>query len=198
MKEVFTTGQIAKLCKVAPRTVSKWFDSGRLLGYRIPGSNDRRVPRKNLRRFLVANGMPTDELDEGEFFRVVTVGFSLKDAEKITIDAYEDQVTFDHTTNSFTAGLTIQDREPDCVVIDCSVGRSDAIAIAAKLRDLGDNCPHLVGVANEDETGFEQLGEFFHRVFTKPFNIAKLNEHIEGLAEAKFEPEETAHKDRQK
>ena len=28
--KVFTTGQVAKICKVAPRTVSKWFDSGRL------------------------------------------------------------------------------------------------------------------------------------------------------------------------
>ena len=36
--KVFTTGQVAKICKVAPRTVSKWFDSGRLKGYRIPGS----------------------------------------------------------------------------------------------------------------------------------------------------------------
>ena len=34
--KVFTTGQVAKICKVAPRTVSKWFDSGRLKGYRIP------------------------------------------------------------------------------------------------------------------------------------------------------------------
>ena len=41
MKKVFTTGQVAKICKVAPRTVSKWFDSGRLKGYRIPGSQDR-------------------------------------------------------------------------------------------------------------------------------------------------------------
>ena len=41
MKKVFTTGQVAKICKVAPRTVSKWFDSGRLRGYRIPGSQDR-------------------------------------------------------------------------------------------------------------------------------------------------------------
>ena len=52
MKKVFTTGQVAKICKVAPRTVSKWFDSGRLRGYRIPGSQDRRIPREHLLRFL--------------------------------------------------------------------------------------------------------------------------------------------------
>jgi len=41
--KVFTTGQVAKICKVAPRTVSKWFDSGRLKGYRIPGSPGSQV-----------------------------------------------------------------------------------------------------------------------------------------------------------
>jgi hypothetical protein len=36
-KNVLTTGDVAKICNVAPRTVSKWFDSGQLKGYRIPG-----------------------------------------------------------------------------------------------------------------------------------------------------------------
>ena len=43
-KNVLTTGDVAKICNVAPRTVSKWFDSGQLKGYRIPGSKDRRIP----------------------------------------------------------------------------------------------------------------------------------------------------------
>jgi len=41
-KDVLTTGQVAQICNVAPRTVTKWFDSGRLKGYRIPGSKDRK------------------------------------------------------------------------------------------------------------------------------------------------------------
>lgn len=38
-----TTGQIAQRLGVAQRTVSKWIDSGRLIGIRLPGSRDRRV-----------------------------------------------------------------------------------------------------------------------------------------------------------
>ena len=64
MKKVFTTGQVAKICKVAPRTVSKWFDSGRLRGYRIPGSQDRRIPRADLISFLNEHGMPLGELED--------------------------------------------------------------------------------------------------------------------------------------
>lgn len=64
MKQVFTTGEVAKICHVAPRTVSKWFDSGRLRGYRIPGSQDRRIPRDHLIRFLKEHGMPLGGLDD--------------------------------------------------------------------------------------------------------------------------------------
>lgn len=52
MKTIFTIGDVAKLCGVAPRDVSRWFDSGRLRGYRMPGSQDRRIPMEYLRKFL--------------------------------------------------------------------------------------------------------------------------------------------------
>lgn len=58
---IFTTGQVAKICKVAPRTVSKWFDSGRLRGYHIPGSTYRRIPRENLIKFMAEHKLPMPE-----------------------------------------------------------------------------------------------------------------------------------------
>jgi uncharacterized protein (TIGR02996 family)/excisionase family DNA binding protein len=57
IKKVFTTGQVAKILQVGPRTVAKWFDSGKLKGYRIPGSNDRRIPREHLLRFIREQGL---------------------------------------------------------------------------------------------------------------------------------------------
>ena len=60
--KIFTTGQIAKLLNVSPRTVGKWFDSGRLRGYRIPGSQDRRIPRDYLIKFMQEHGIPLGKL----------------------------------------------------------------------------------------------------------------------------------------
>ncbi len=74
MRTIFTTGQVAKICKVAPRTVSKWFDSGRLRGYRIPGSQDRRIPREHLIRFLKEHGMPLGELEDEAMGKILLVG----------------------------------------------------------------------------------------------------------------------------
>lgn len=66
-QKILTIGQCAKICKVSPRIVSKWFDSGRLKGYRIPGSQDRRVPAEYLVKFLREHGMPVpQEIAEGE------------------------------------------------------------------------------------------------------------------------------------
>jgi len=62
-KTVLTTGEVARICHVAPRTVTKWFDTGKLRGYRIPGSRDRRIPMDELVAFMKAHDMPMDELD---------------------------------------------------------------------------------------------------------------------------------------
>lgn len=62
--DVLSTGQVGAICRVAPRTVSKWIDTGMLRGYRIPGSEDRRVTVTSLRKFLADNGMPAEWLDD--------------------------------------------------------------------------------------------------------------------------------------
>ena len=58
---VLTTGEVAKICNVAPRTVSQWFDKGLLNGYRIPGSKDRRIPIDELAHFMTAHNIPIPE-----------------------------------------------------------------------------------------------------------------------------------------
>ena len=65
-KDVLTTGEVAKICNVAPRTVSKWFDTGQLKGYRIPGSKDRRIPVSQLVRFMKEHGIPFDGVAGGK------------------------------------------------------------------------------------------------------------------------------------
>ena len=60
-KNVFTTGEVAKICNVASRTVTKWFDNGLIKGYRIPGSRDRRIPVNELCKFMKEHGMPAPE-----------------------------------------------------------------------------------------------------------------------------------------
>lgn len=55
---IYTTGQIARICSVAPLTVVKWIDKGHLKGYRLPGGTDRRVTCEEFKKFLIAQDMP--------------------------------------------------------------------------------------------------------------------------------------------
>ncbi len=56
--EVLTSRQVADICNVASRTVQKWFDTGLLGGYRMPGSKTRRIPTADLVNFLNKYNMP--------------------------------------------------------------------------------------------------------------------------------------------
>ena len=57
-KTVLTVGEVADFCQVSARTVQKWFDSGILGGYVLPGGKDRRVPAEELMAFMDKHGMP--------------------------------------------------------------------------------------------------------------------------------------------
>lgn len=61
LKRTYTSGEVALICNVAPRTVCKWCDAGLLIGYRLPGSKDRRFPRECVVAFLKSNGLPIPE-----------------------------------------------------------------------------------------------------------------------------------------
>ena len=188
MKKVFTTGQVAKICKVAPRTVSKWFDSGRLKGYRIPGSQDRRIPREQLIRFLKEHGMPLGELEEEEWHKVLLIG-----TEKLFNDRMKeilpevDDFKYELAQSGFEAGTLAQSFHPDTIIIDLALGRSESMQIATNLRKNDSyQTTLIIGLAGEDEASPEKLQEYgFNEVFKKPFDVALLAERIRRLAESK-------------
>ena len=66
MKELFTTGEAAEICRVSQQTIIRCFDSGRLEGFRVPGSRFRRIPRESLMKFMKDNSIPLDGLETGK------------------------------------------------------------------------------------------------------------------------------------
>jgi two-component system, OmpR family, response regulator RpaA len=190
MKKVFTTGQVAKICKVAPRTVSKWFDSGRLRGYRIPGSQDRRIPREALIRFLKEYGMPLGELEEEGWHKVLIIG-----AEQLFVDRVrellpeDDDYKYELANSGFEAGTAAQSFHPDTIIVDLAMGRSEALQIAQNLRRNEHYKDTLIlALASEDEPNPEALTQYgFNDAFKKPFDVALLAERIRTVVEAKRE-----------
>ena len=187
--KVFTTGQVAKICKVAPRTVSKWFDSGRLKGYRIPGSQDRRIPREYLIRFLKEHGMPLGDLEDEAMAKVLLVG-----QDQVLIEHLKQTLPIDRSfkvavaASGFEAGIQAESFHPDCIIVDLSIGRVEALQICQNLRrnpEYADTI--LIALLPDDgsSTSFDRSS--INETFKKPFDAALLAERLRTLIGARKE-----------
>jgi excisionase family DNA binding protein len=163
-RNVLTTGDVAKICNVAPRTVSKWFDSGQLKGYRIPGSKDRRIPLNELIRFMKANNMPTEALAAGKL-RVLVLdsdegsGMGLQEALR-TRGGYEVLVA----RNGFEAGAAAQKFAPHVVLINLLNNGIDAHSICSSMRSSEDLATiKIVALANQ--LGSQEAAALLHGGF---------------------------------
>jgi excisionase family DNA binding protein len=133
-KNVLTTGDVAKICNVAPRTVSKWFDTGQLKGYRIPGSKDRRIPLNELIRFMKAHNMPTTGLPVGKI-RVLIVD-SNEEASLALAEALKTKAGYEVQTvqSNFETGATVQKFVPHVLLVNLLAEDIDAASICKSVR----------------------------------------------------------------
>jgi excisionase family DNA binding protein len=184
-KDVLTTGEVAKICNVAPRTVSKWFDSGQLRGYRIPGSKDRRIPLAQLVRFMKVHGIPLNGIDTGRP-RVLVVD---KDEEfaRSLCDALnkDDRFEVRAAASTFEAGLIAHEMRPHVIIADVAVPGVDARCLSRALLgydELSDVKLIATGtsLSNGQGEAFRQNG--FEAYLAKPFETRELIQLIEQIA----------------
>jgi excisionase family DNA binding protein len=186
-KDVLTTGEVARICRVSPRTVAKWIDAGLLKGYRIPGSKDRRIPREILIRFLKDHGMPLRELEEEEWHKILLIGTESLFNQRIReLLPESEDYRFEIANSGFEAGILAGSFHPNTIIIDLALGRSEAIQIVSNLRkDYAYASTLIIGLASEDEAVPEQLLQYgFNVVFQKPLDIAVIAKRIEIEKEA--------------
>ena len=153
-RNVFTTGQVAKVCRVAARTVSKWIDSGELVGYRVPGSKDRRVYRDDLIAFLQRNNMRLFELEVTPKDTVYMVGQT--DTESVTYASFVAAAGVScrqFKGDWFGLGVEVGKGLPRVMVVDTNGGSDVALEFVRRVRDMeGTARPcHVVVLAAEDE-----------------------------------------------
>jgi len=133
-KNVLTTGDVAKICNVAPRTVSKWFDNGQLKGYRIPGSKDRRIPVSELIRFMKVHNMPTTALPVGKI-RVLIADSNDKTASALA-DILRSEGDYDVQTvqSNFGTGAVVQKFAPHVLLVSLLAEGINAMGICKYIR----------------------------------------------------------------
>lgn len=186
-KEVLTTGDVAKICNVAPRTVSKWFDSGALKGYRIPGSRDRRIPTSELVKFMKAHGIPYEGSSTGS--GAGRTRLLIVDDEKEITDTLErilsEQTSYEIRTagSGFAAGIECERFRPNVLLLDIHLGENaDARALADNIRK-NENLSHTKIVAMSGKLTDGQAaglkGQGYDGFLKKPFQVRQVVEAIE-------------------
>jgi len=183
MPHVFTSGQVAKVLGVSPRTAAQHIDSGRLKGWKIAASRDRRVAIKDLIAFIKSEGSSLERLkcflrDRGHSMvgldqHAVFVGFGshAQDRFRETITGYD----CNFCDGVFAAALRLLTLFPSIVVVDLSIGVSEARELAKSvLTEEGHDDTTLIAVCAEDEA--ELLTDTlttagYHAVVARPLDF---------------------------
>ncbi len=186
-KQVFTTGEAAEICNVSQQTIIRCFDSGRLQGFRVPGSRFRRIPKADLLRFMKANDIPTEGLESGQK-RILVV-----DDDTQIVDLFLDVLSRDDrfevkaAKTGYDAGLLTEQFKPHLILLDYMLPDINGNLVCQRIKTnpetKGTKIIIVSGVVSQDEV--DALGKAGADDFVKkPFNIEKLIDRVAELTEA--------------
>ncbi len=138
-KDVLTTGDVARVCGVTIRTVIKWYEEGRLEGYKLPGSRDRRFTRAALERFVRGNDLPLELLGRGPADTPRVLVADDDDAvrrliERCLLELGTLQVAT--ASSGWEAGLKTASWRPDVLLLDYRLGDTTGEEVAAGVRRM--------------------------------------------------------------
>ncbi|MBI9017450.1 MAG: response regulator [Phycisphaerae bacterium] len=177
MKKVYSTGEAAGCCKVSQQTIIRCFDSGKLKGFRVPGSRFRRIPRESLILFMKENDIPLDNLDSGKS-KVLVVDDDPEIVE-LMVDVLERDGRFEVKTASsgYDAGVLTQEFRPDLMILDFMLPDVNGNVVCKTIRSnpAFEHMKIIIvsGVVKQEDIDhlLEMGGNAFMR---KPFSIDEL------------------------
>ncbi len=184
VKQIFTTGEAADICKISQQTIIRCFDSGRLRGFRVPGSKFRRIPREELIRFMRENSIPTDIIEGGKR-RILIVDDDEQIVELfVDVLARDDRFEIKTAATGYDAGVLTEQFKPDLMILDYMLPDINGNVVCRTVRQnaelSGMKIIIVSGVVNQEEID-ELLKAGADEFVKKPFNIEKLLARITEL-----------------
>jgi len=188
MKDLFTTGEAAEICRVSQQTIIRCFDAGRLEGFRVPGSRFRRIPRQNLVRFMKENNIPLDAIESGK--RKILIVDDDAEIVELLEEVLERDGRFEVKTASsgYEAGMATEKFRPELILLDYMLPDVNGNVVCQTIRKNPEfeNIKIIIvsGVVKQDEISqlIKSGAEDFIR---KPFNITELTDKITAVLQIK-------------
>jgi excisionase family DNA binding protein len=186
-KELFTTGEAADLCNLSQQTIIRCFDSGRLRGFRIPGSKFRKIPRDSLLKFMKENSIPILNAQSGKR-RLLIVDDDAEIVELMTdVLARDGRFEVRTASTGYDAGIMTQKFRPDLILLDYMLPDVNGNVVCKTIKQDPEfaNTKIIIisGVINQTE--IDDLMKAGAEAFVKkPFNITELIERIAAVFES--------------
>ncbi|MHC4458443.1 MAG: response regulator [Planctomycetota bacterium] len=188
MKELFTTGEAAEICRVSQQTIIRCFDAGRLEGFRVPGSKFRRIPRQSLIKFMKENSIPLDNIDSGKK-KVLIVDDDAEIVELIADVLVRDgRFEIKTASSGYDAGISTQQFRPDLILLDYMLPDVNGNVVCQTIRKNPEfesiKIIIISGVVKQDEID-QLLKSGAEDFIKKPFNIIELTDKITAILQMK-------------
>lgn len=177
----YTTGDVARICQVTKRTVIVWIDSGKLKGYRIPGSTHRRVSAAALRDFLRVHRIP----DYAALVRrrILIVDDDI-DLQELLKDALRERYDVEVAGSALEAASRLPVFQPDLVLLDIRLPDCSGLEVCRHFQDYKRTrkVPILTMSAFGNEIDPLEVRRSGADAFLpKPLRIADLQQRIEAM-----------------
>ena len=188
MKDLFTTGEAAEVCRVSHQTIIRCFDSGRLEGFRVPGSRFRRIPRKCLIKFMRENHIPLDHLESGKK-KVLIVDDDPEIVELIAeVLTRDGRFEIKTASSGYEAGISTEQFRPDLILLDYMLPDVNGNVVCQTIRKNPQfesvRIIIVSGVVKQEEID-QLLKSGAEGFMKKPFNVDELTDKIATVLQMK-------------
>jgi hypothetical protein len=191
-KDVFTTGEVARITGMFIQTINRCFDKGKFEGgYKVPGSTHRRIPRKALLNFLKDNNF--EILDQSPFLRRVLLIEADETLSRLFVHVLErdGRLEIKTATSTFGAGLIAMTFIPDLILLrESTLGLKNLSKVVRSTEKFAHT---KIALLSNRVTGdnIRDLTQLVDHVFYAPLDLGEILPKVEYLLElpaSPFEP----------
>lgn len=184
-KDVLTTFEAAKLCRVSYNTIKNWIKRDLLPAYRTAGGH-LRIKGDDLRVFCREHSIPLDEHAEPSRRKVLIVDDeeSVRAALKESLSDFPERLDIHTASDGFEAGTLMESVRPDIVLLDLVMPGMDGFKVCQTIRRSAalKHVKIIVLTGFASERNIERAVELGADIcLAKPIDRATLFDQVKGL-----------------
>jgi two-component system, OmpR family, response regulator RpaA len=185
MKNIYTTGQVAKICHTSVFTVQRWINLGLIKAYRISPTSRRQIPLAELLRFMREKNIPLTFLKADK--SILIVDDDPKIVTMLKREFFNDGwKKVEVALTGFDAGRKIERLKPDVIILDIYLGDMDGREVLNHIRSEPElSNTHVIAISGyfSDEEKKKLIKIGFDDFIAKPFTGREVLEKVKLLIE---------------